>query len=431
MRPSRLISVARRSASVQQDWSPRTSARHRRHVLRPVAAVAGVALLFTATMTSTASAQDVEGQRAKVQRLAAELDSLQSRASVLDEQYLETQIALGKVQDQVKQNRDAVADAQSRMDEARVQASSYIVSAYMGAGTDLSALGVSDPNTAVNEKVLLETLHGDRQQVAEGLRAAQIDLDDRKAELDSSSKVLADKQAQQKSLKSQLQSSVDQQQQLLSGANADLAAAVQAEQERQAAAAAAKAAAEAQAREKAAADAAAAAAARAATTTAPKAGRSTTTTGATPASTSRPASPAPSPSQPAQPAAPAPVIPVAPPSGGAGGAVAAAQSVLGVPYRWAGASPATGFDCSGLTMWAWARAGKSLPHSSGAQFSSTQRVPVSQAQPGDLVFYGSPISHVGLYIGGGMMIHAPHTGDVVRVAPINRVGGIVGIGRVA
>jgi cell wall-associated NlpC family hydrolase len=98
---------------------------------------------------------------------------------------------------------------------------------------------------------------------------------------------------------------------------------------------------------------------------------------------------------------------------GAAAAIAAAESVLGVPYVYAGASPQTGFDCSGLTMWAWAHAGVSLPHSSQMQYASLPHVSKDQLQPGDLVFFYSPISHVGLYVGGGMMIHAPHTGSVV------------------
>ena len=104
------------------------------------------------------------------------------------------------------------------------------------------------------------------------------------------------------------------------------------------------------------------------------------------------------------------------PTPGAGAAIAAAQSALGVPYRWAGADM-SGFDCSGLMMWAWARAGRSLPHSSYAQYAMTRHIAVSQLLPGDLVFFDG-LGHVGLYIGGGMMIHAPHTGDVVRVASI-------------
>src|SRR5690606_14755262 len=130
---------------------------------RSVAVVASVALVVGAGLTGTASAQDVEGTRAKVQRLAAEMDRLEARASELDEQYLQTGIELSKAETELKKNRDAVADAQARMDQARSEANSYIVSAYMSAGSDVAGLGVGDPNVAVNEKVLMETLHGDRQ----------------------------------------------------------------------------------------------------------------------------------------------------------------------------------------------------------------------------------------------------------------------------
>jgi cell wall-associated NlpC family hydrolase len=107
-----------------------------------------------------------------------------------------------------------------------------------------------------------------------------------------------------------------------------------------------------------------------------------------------------------------------PASGGAATAVAAARSKLGSAYVWAAAGPST-FDCSGLTMWAWAQAGVSLPHSSSMQYSSGSRVSVSSLQPGDLVFYGQPIHHVALYVGGGQVIHAPQTGDVVRYASVD------------
>ena len=76
----------------------------------------------------------------------------------------------------------------------------------------------------------------------------------------------------------------------------------------------------------------------------------------------------------------------------------------------------------GLTMWAWAKAGVSLPHSSRAQYNSGRRVSRNQLQPGDLVFFGSPIHHVGLYIGGGRMIAAPQSGDVVKISSMNRRG---------
>lgn len=85
-----------------------------------------------------------------------------------------------------------------------------------------------------------------------------------------------------------------------------------------------------------------------------------------------------------------------------------------MPYRYATASPGVGFDCSGLTGWAWQQAGVSLPFQSQLQYNATPRVSQSQLQPGDLIFSYSPISHVALYSGGGNRIHAPYTGSVVQ-----------------
>ena len=108
-------------------------------------------------------------------------------------------------------------------------------------------------------------------------------------------------------------------------------------------------------------------------------------------------------------------------------AVQAALSKVGSPYQWAAAGPDS-FDCSGLTMWAWAQAGVALPHSSASQYAATPRVSTSALQPGDLIFAGSPIHHVGLYIGNGQMVEAPYTGAFVRVVPAPRPD-TVGAGR--
>jgi peptidoglycan DL-endopeptidase CwlO len=109
-----------------------------------------------------------------------------------------------------------------------------------------------------------------------------------------------------------------------------------------------------------------------------------------------------------------------PASGRASTAVRTAYAQLGDPYRWGGTGP-NSFDCSGLTSYAWRAAGVYLPHSSSAQYGSGRHVSRSSLRPGDLVFFYSPISHVGIYIGGGRMIDAPYPGTSVRITPISQL----------
>jgi cell wall-associated NlpC family hydrolase len=113
----------------------------------------------------------------------------------------------------------------------------------------------------------------------------------------------------------------------------------------------------------------------------------------------------------------APTVAVAA-SGRAGAAVQYALAQVGDAYVYGAAGPSA-FDCSGLTMMAWAQAGVGLPHSSGAQMGSGPSVSQSQLRPGDLVFYYSPVSHVGIYIGNGQIVHAANPSSGVRVAPVN------------
>jgi cell wall-associated NlpC family hydrolase len=109
-------------------------------------------------------------------------------------------------------------------------------------------------------------------------------------------------------------------------------------------------------------------------------------------------------------------------------AVDTAMAQRGKPYVWAADGPGS-FDCSGLVMFAYAAAGVGLPHSSRMQSQMGQSIPRDQLQPGDLVFFYSPVSHVGIYIGNGQMVHAPTSGDVVKVAPL--MGGYAGARRIA
>ena len=126
--------------------------------------------------------------------------------------------------------------------------------------------------------------------------------------------------------------------------------------------------------------------------------------------------PEPAPSSGSTGGSPTPSVPAPPPSSHSS-VVSIALQYLGVPYVWGGASP-SGFDCSGLTMYAYAKVGVYLPHNAAMQYGMGTPVSRSQLAPGDLVFFNG-LSHVGMYIGGGRFVHAPHTGDVVKISSLS------------
>ncbi len=355
-----------------------------------------------------AGAQTVESLRARAQQLANELDDLEQQSSLLNERFLELSDQLTALEAEQQENRRQVDDAQARVEASRGQAAGYLVEAYIGAGSsDGISLGSSDPNEAVNSQVLLEYLRSDREIAADEFAASKSDLEARSAELEASTKELQASKDRQAAVVADLEANVSRHDQLLNSTNSQLNEALAAERARREAAAAAQA--QEAARQQAAA--VAAASARSATTAPLSAGTAATAPTGRTTTPTRSSAPAPSAAPP-----PAPV-PVSAPNGRASTAISAAMSRLGTPYRWGGTSPA-GFDCSGLMLWSWAQAGVSLPRTSGAQKAATQRISSSQLQPGDLVFSGSPVYHVGMYIGGGQMIHSPHTGDVVKISAV-------------
>lgn len=154
-----------------------------------------------------------------------------------------------------------------------------------------------------------------------------------------------------------------------------------------------------------------------------------------PAATAKPSSQTPTTQRPSAPKPTAPkqspptvTVPDYPaPSAGAATAIAAAKRQLGKPYVFGTNGPDT-FDCSGLTQWAWAKAGVSMSHYTVSQFNEFPHVPLNALQPGDLVFFKIDLGHMGMYLGGGLVIHAPQTGDVVKISPISNFN-VVGAAR--
>jgi cell wall-associated NlpC family hydrolase len=386
-----------------------------------VALIAAISVSALAPATVAAQpAQTVEQLRARARQLAADLDRLSARSQQLDEEYLSIKAEVDELTARLADTQGQVAAAREALETSQRLARSYAVDAYVGGGNvDPVLMPSADAADASRRIAYLSTLNGDQRQVMDDLAAAREQLTEQENSLTRAKDRIDAKQAKLEATKAELTSTIRRHRELKASIDGELAAAVaraeaQLRAEREAAA---------RREAQAAALRAAQAAARPPATVPP---RPVTTdeggdgetrgrvraagTGSTPADADELPDPG----------------PVSP---GAAAAIAAARSQLGVPYRWGGSTPGRGFDCSGLTQYAWAAGGRSLPHSSRAQHAMTRRITADELQPGDLVFGGSPVHHVGLYIGGGMMIHAPRTGDVIRIASIYSTSKPVSFGR--
>ena len=421
---------------------------------------AGLALLLLGTVApGRASASPADDKRAEAKRIAAQREQLTQDAERLNEQAKQ-------VQDQLDALAVTIADTDQRLgaqnqaaDGIRHQAAQLAVNAYVhgdvseGLGAALADDGAT--NLQLHRGYTPVALGGSAD-VLDQARAVQQDTATLAAQLDA-------QRTQQAKLQSTLaarRTAIDsKQKQLASTAvqvDADLGRMVAEEQAAAAAAADAAAAVREQARladqarkadaERArvaaalgstsAATVAAAPASRpAAAAVAPSAAATTRPTDATAAGTARPAATTAAKAPPTTrapgkttaapratppPAAPAPTpapVAIPPTSPAAAVAVGAALAELGKPYVFGAAGPDT-FDCSGLMMWAWAKAGVSMPHYTVSQFRAFPQVPLDQLQPGDLIFFNISLGHVGMYIGNGSYVQAPHTGDVVKISAL-------------
>lgn len=392
-------------------------------------------LLLGGVVVGTANADGISDQKAKVERIADQLDAIQDKIDRLDDEYNAAQDRQEQLNQEIAVAQTKVDAQQQQLDALQVTISKIAIDKYTNASdtelspvfSDAGAYSDAQQRDELN-RISIDNGSGDIDEAA--AIATQLGKD--KADLETKEREAADLVATLQDKTDQANALVDQYTKQYSDAKAELGDLIQQEQERRAAAAVAKAQ-EIQARQDAAAKAKADAAKAAADAAARSASSPSSGGGSTPTA---PASSTPrggggdddTPAKSAVTAPPASSNNPPPPSSRAGTAIAAAQGQLGVPYRFAAESPGVAFDCSGLTKYAWGQAGVSLPHQSAQQYASTPHVSRDQIQPGDLIFYHSPISHVAIYIGGGALIHAPRTGDVVKVAAVNW-GNVIGISR--
>ena len=357
----------------------------------------GALVSLWAGLAVPVDADEIADKRAEAQRIASQLDAQSTRLAELAEEFNEARLRNETISAEAAAAEAEVARLDREVEENRAVVREQAVAAYMRGGLSPTANLDSDADLDPSRlEQYVAAVIGQKDDALDALHAAQAELDERQAALDAAKARARAAVAAVAASKRDAAAAAAAQRATLGRVQGELSGLVAAEAQRRAAEESRRA--------------QAALASRQARDTAAPAARSTPTTRA-PGATPQVTGPAPG-----------------PPASGASAAVAKAKEQIGKPYEWGAAGPDS-FDCSGLTSYAWRAGGRSLPHSSRAQYSATTRVPVESVAPGDLLFYGNPIHHVGLYIGDGQMIEAPETGKNVRIASIYR-SGYTGAGRV-
>jgi peptidoglycan DL-endopeptidase CwlO len=367
------------------------------------------ALTVVSVLTSTvfvvarpAAGDAISVAKAKAAAIEAQLTQAQNQMSALSQQYDAAQYHLTQINSSIETTKANVAANQAQVAKDRATLSKAAVANYISDGT----ASTQNPIFSGNEQTLGATdtynkvATGDISLAVANLHTAQNALNAQESQLQGEQSQAQSAVASEQQAVAQNAQAIQSQKNALGQEQGQIAQLVK-DQQIAEAAAAAKAA---QARQ------AAAAAAATRVTAAPA-----HVAGGAPAAALSQAAPPPS-------------------SPGGAGAVQAAESQIGVPYVWGAESPkgsgSPGFDCSGLTAWSWGQVGVGLPHYSGAQMGDSTPVPISDLQPGDLLFYGPGGSqHVAMYVGPGTMIEAPYTGASVWTTGLRLGGDFVGAGR--
>jgi cell wall-associated NlpC family hydrolase len=350
--------------------------------------------------SGVAGADQIADKRAQAAQIAARLSSDDYRINQLSEQYDGARLRQQQVEAQLTAARAGLARTDGQVQSLGTQLRDLAVAAYLRSGRPV-AVQLVDRNAvalATVGRAYEELAAGNERELLDTVHALRATLAVQRSALESASRDAVAASTRVGQLRQAAEAAVAEEQALLSQVQGDLATLV----------AQAQAASEARLAAQVQAD----LAARAAQQTASRARTGSAPAGSLLAAPGGGRAPGPPPPPPGPPP---------PVSSRAGVAVATAQAQLGKPYQFGAAGPGS-FDCSGLTMYAWAAAGVALAHFTGAQYAASTHIALSQLQPGDLVFFYGDLSHVGIYVGGGTMIHAPHTGDVVRYASIYQMG---------
>jgi len=352
------------------------------------------------SVKSASADPSITAKRAEAQDVLEQIHAIDGQLGHAAEAYNLATIRLDGIEAELKTNARHLVIARSSLAGAQRHLSERLVALYVN-GRESSAvevlLGAESLDDLLSRLDAVERVSEQDARVLREVKAFKAEVGSRKQRLDAARKAQAKVVAERASRRSAIEGQLRERQRMLSSIQGQIAELEAAEARRQAQL-------EAQARARLAAAARRQAAVRPA---APP----------TEAAVLAPAVAAAA-SPPVSPVAPAaePLAPVAP-AARYGGVVGIAMQYLGVPYRWGGADP-SGFDCSGFSMYVYAKLGVLLPHHAATQYGMGTAVSRDQLEAGDLVFFNG-LGHMGIYIGGGQFIHAPHSGDVVKISSIH------------